>query len=88
VFSIHQLAELIVKLTSAKSKLCFEPLPSGDPRQRRADTSEAKLNLKLEPNTRLREYLTKAIAYFDNILRMGLSTRPRALSSAPVWASL
>jgi hypothetical protein len=77
-----------VKLTGAKSKLRFEPLPSDDPRQRRPDTSEAKLNPKWERKTQLIGYLAKAIYYFDNILRMDRSTRPRALSSAPVWASL
>src|ERR1700722_16446366 len=56
--------------------------------ERLTDTLEEKLNLKWEPNTRLREYLTKAIAYFGNILRTGLSTRPRGLSSSPVWTSL
>jgi hypothetical protein len=87
VFSIHQLAEPIVNLTNRESKLRFERLPSdnGGP-----DTSEAKLNLewKWKSNTKLGGYLAKAIAYFENILRMGLSIRPRALSSAPVWASL
>jgi hypothetical protein len=77
-----------VKLTGAKSKLRFEPLPSDDPRQRRTDTSEAKLNLIWEPDTQLREYLTRTISYFGNILRTGLSTRPRGLSSSPVWTSL
>jgi hypothetical protein len=88
VFSIHQLTELIVKLAGAKSKLGFEPPPSDEPRQRRSDTSEAKSNLKLEPNTQLGGYLEKVISYFDNNFRMGLSTRPSALSSAPVWGSL
>ena len=68
-FTIRELAELVIKLTGAKSKLRFEPLPPDDPRQRQPDISQAKLTLNWEPKTQLREGLTKTIAYFDNILR-------------------
>jgi UDP-glucuronate decarboxylase len=68
-FTIRELAELIIKLTSAKSKLRFEPLPSDDPKQRQPDISKARLTLKWEPKTQLREGLTKTITYFENILR-------------------
>jgi UDP-glucuronate decarboxylase len=83
-FTIRELAELIIKLTGAKSKLRFEPLPSDDPRQRQPDISEAKLTLNWEPKTQLREGLTKTIAYFDNILGTGASKRMRASSFVPV----
>jgi UDP-glucuronate decarboxylase len=56
-------------MTGTKSKIRFEPLPSDDPRQRQPDISMARLTLKWEPKTRLREGLTKTIAYFENILR-------------------
>ena len=68
-FTIRELAELIIEMTGAKSKLRFEPLPSDDPRQRQPDISMAKSILKWEPKIELREGLTKTIAYFDNILR-------------------
>ena len=83
-FTIRELAELIIKLTGANSKLRFEPLPSDDPRQRQPDISEAKLTLNWEPKTQLREGLTKTIAYFDNILRRDVSTPMRASSFVPV----
>ena len=83
-FTIRELAELVIKLTGAKSKLRFEPLPSDDPRQRQPDISQAKLRLNWEPKTQLREGLTKTIAYFDNILRGDLSTHVRASSFVPV----
>ena len=54
-FTIRELAELVVELTAAKSKLNFEPLPSDDPRQREPDTSKAKAILRWEPKIRLRE---------------------------------
>jgi UDP-glucuronate decarboxylase len=83
-FTIRELAELVIKLTGAKSKLRFEPLPSDDPRQRQPDIAQAKLTLNWEPKTQLREGLTKTIAYFDNILRGDLSTHVRASSFVPV----
>jgi UDP-glucuronate decarboxylase len=83
-FTIRELAELIINLTGAKSKLRFEPLPSDDPRQRQPDISEAKLTLNWEPKTQLREGLTKTIAYFDNILGSGVSSRMHASSFVPV----
>jgi UDP-glucuronate decarboxylase len=74
-FTIRELADLIIKLTGTNSKLRFEPLPSDDPRKRQPDISEAKLTLKWEPKTQLREGLIKTIAYFENILRKDVSTR-------------
>ena len=68
-FTIRELAELIIEMTGTKSKICFEPLPSDDPRQRQPDISMAKSILKWEPKTQLREGLIKTIAYFENILR-------------------
>jgi UDP-glucuronate decarboxylase len=67
-FTIRELAERIIEMTGAKSKIRFEPLPSDDPRQRQPDISMAKSILKWEPKTQLREGLTKTIAYFENIL--------------------
>jgi UDP-glucuronate decarboxylase len=72
-FTIRELAELIIEMTGTKSELRFERLPSDDPRQRRPDISEAKLTLKWEPKTQLREGLAKTIAYFENILRKDVS---------------
>ena len=68
-FTIRELAELIIEMTGAKSRLRFEPLPSDDPRQRQPDISMAKSVLKWEPKIPLREGLTKTIAYFETVLR-------------------
>ena len=70
-FTIRELAELVIEMTGTKSKVRFKPLPSDDPRQRQPDISMAKLMLRWEPKTQLREGLTKTIAYFENILREG-----------------
>jgi UDP-glucuronate decarboxylase len=68
-FTIRELAELVIEMTGAKSKLRFEALPSDDPRQRQPDISMAKSVLKWEPKIELREGLSKTIAYFETILR-------------------
>jgi UDP-glucuronate decarboxylase len=64
-------------MTGTKSRIRFEPLPSDDPRQRQPDISMAKSTLKWEPETQLREGLTKTIAYFENMLRKEGSHRPK-----------
>ena len=68
-FTIRELAELIIEMTGAKSRLRFEPLPSDDPKQRQPDISMAKSILKWEPKIPLREGLMKTIAYFETVLR-------------------
>jgi len=71
-FSIRQLAEMVIELTGAKSKLVFRPLPSDDPMQRQPDISWAKEYLNnWEPRVQLHEGLQKSIAYFDGLLSEG-----------------
>lgn len=67
-FTIRELAEAVVELTGAKSKLTFKNLPQDDPKQRQPDISLAKKHLDWEPQVQLREGLTKTIAYFDELL--------------------
>lgn len=68
-FTIKQLAELVIELTGAKSKLVYEPLPSDDPAQRRPVIDKARDILGWEPTIPLREGLVRTIAYFDELLR-------------------
>jgi UDP-glucuronate decarboxylase len=72
--TILELAELVVAMTGAKSKIRFGPLHSDDPRQRQPDIFKAKTVLGWQPKTRLREGLAKTIAYFDSVLSEG--TKP------------
>ncbi len=67
-FTIRQLAEQVIDLTGAKSKLVFMPLPQDDPKQRRPDITKARELLGWEPAIVLRDGLTKTIAYFDTLL--------------------
>lgn len=63
-FTIRQLAEKVIALTGAKSKLVEEPLPADDPRQRQPDISLAKASLGWQPTVALDDGLVKTIAYF------------------------
>jgi UDP-glucuronate decarboxylase len=68
-FTIRQLAEKVISLTGAKSKLVFMPLPSDDPMQRQPDIARAKEYLDgWAPQVPLEEGLKKTIAYFDQLL--------------------
>ena len=68
-YRIGEIAEIIVKLTNAKSKIIYMPLPQDDPKQRRPDINNAKRILNgWEPCVELEEGLTKTITYFQNTL--------------------
>ena len=71
-FTIKELAENVIDLTGSASKMVHKPLPQDDPRQRQPDITRAKEQLDWEPGIKLRDGLTKTIAYFDGLLaRMG-----------------
>ena len=67
-FTIKQLAELVIELTGAPSKIIYEPLPSDDPTQRQPIIDKAREILGWEPTVQLREGLLKTIEYFDKKL--------------------
>ena len=67
-FTIKELAEHVIELTGSKSKMVHKPLPQNDPRQRQPDITRAKEQLDWEPSIKLRDGLTKTIAYFDGLL--------------------
>jgi UDP-glucuronate decarboxylase len=66
-FTIQELAELVIELTGAKSKLIREPLPPDDPTRRRPDITLARQQLGWSPQVPLREGLTRTIAWFRSI---------------------
>jgi UDP-glucuronate decarboxylase len=71
-FTIRQLAERVIALTGAKSKLVARPLPADDPMQRKPDIAKARAILGWEPTVQLDEGLKKTIAFFDDLLRRGV----------------
>lgn len=68
-FTIRQLAERVIALTGAKSKLVHRPLPQDDPKQRQPDISLAQEKLGWSPTVSLDEGLKPTIAYFEEEIR-------------------
>ena len=79
-FTIRELAEKVVELTGARSKLIQEPLPADDPKQRQPDISLARKRLDWAPKVELEDGLTKTIAYFDKLLSGSVSSIDAARS--------
>jgi UDP-glucuronate decarboxylase len=63
-FTMRQLADLVIELTSSSSPIVHQPLPVDDPRQRQPDIALARTTLDWQPTVALREGLTETIAYF------------------------
>jgi UDP-glucuronate decarboxylase len=70
-FSIRELAEAVIDLVGASSRIIHMPLPTDDPRQRRPDISKANELLDWKPSVPLREGLVRTIGYFERLLRGG-----------------
>jgi len=62
--TIKQIAETIIRMTGAKSRIIYKPLPTDDPKQRRPDITRARTLLHWEPKVQLEEGLVKTIEYF------------------------
>ncbi len=67
-FTMLELADKVIRLTGAKSKIKFKELPSDDPKVRRPDISLAKKELDWEPKVELEEGLKKSIVYFKTLV--------------------
>jgi UDP-glucuronate decarboxylase len=74
--TIKELAEAVIELTGSTSELVYKPLPHDDPIQRRPDIGLARRTLGWEPKVKLRDGLTRTIAYFE-ALRKELGTAGR-----------
>lgn len=68
-FSILELAQKVIELTGAKSKVIFKHLPLDDPMQRKPDISLAQDTLKWSPTVSLVEGLKSTIEYFEQLLK-------------------
>jgi UDP-glucuronate decarboxylase len=67
-FTILELAETVLRLTSSKSRLEFRPLPQDDPVRRKPDIAKAKALLDWKPKVALEDGLKETISYFKNLL--------------------
>jgi len=65
--TIAQFAEEIIKLTGAKQKIIFEPLPQDDPKQRRPDITKAIELLDWQPKVNRADGLKITYDYFKSL---------------------
>jgi len=63
-FTILQFAKLVIRISNAKSKIIYKPLPVDDPKQRQPDITLAKKHLKWKPRVKLQQGLTETIQWF------------------------
>lgn len=68
-FTILELAQKVIGLSSSSSGITFKPLPSDDPRMRRPDIGMAREKLGWSPRTPLEQGLEKTISYFEDLLK-------------------
>lgn len=67
-FTILELAERLIRMTSSRAKIVFMPLPEDDPVQRKPDIRLARETLGWEPKVPLEEGIEKTIAYFRSVV--------------------
>jgi dTDP-glucose 4,6-dehydratase len=67
--TIKEIAETIIRMTGATSRIIYKPLPTDDPKQRRPDITRAREILGWEPKVQLEEGLVKTIEYFRTKVR-------------------
>jgi UDP-glucuronate decarboxylase len=68
-FSMLELAERVLRLTSSRSKISFRPLPVDDPKQRQPDITLAREKLGgWTPKVQLEDGLKETIAFFRKLL--------------------
>jgi UDP-glucuronate decarboxylase len=67
-YSIIELAQKIIELTDAKSKIVYRQLPEDDPLQRQPNIELAKQQFDWEPKTELIQGLKRTIDYFRTLI--------------------
>ena len=67
--TIKQFGEEIIRITGAKSRIDYKPLPVDDPKVCQPDISRAKKILGWEPKVEFDEGIKKTIEYFRNALK-------------------
>lgn len=73
-FTMHELADEVLRLTGSKSKIVFKPLPQDDPKQRQPDITIARSKLDWAPKVSLQDGLPRTIAYFRQQLEADAAT--------------
>jgi UDP-glucuronate decarboxylase len=68
-FTIKELAEKVIKMTKATSKIIYNPLPQDDPKKRKPNIELAKKELDWEPKVDLDTGLKSTIEYFASVIK-------------------
>ncbi len=63
-FTILECAQLVLKVTGSKNRICYQGLPQDDPKQRCPDISKARRLLTWEPKIDLESGLRLSLEYF------------------------
>jgi dTDP-glucose 4,6-dehydratase len=79
--SLLEFAEEILKLTGAKTKVVFKPLPVDDPKQRKPDITKARELLGWEPKVDRAEGLRITYEYFKSLPVEELTKQPKEFKS-------
>ena len=66
--TIKEFAEAVKKAAGGGGKIVFEPLPPGDPKQRKPDITRARSILGWEPRVTLEVGLPRTIEYFRKVI--------------------
>ncbi len=75
--SLLEFAEEILKLTGAKTKIVFKPLPVDDPKQRKPDITKARELLGWEPKVDRADGLRITYEYFKSLPKEELTKQPK-----------
>ena len=75
--TVRELAERVIAMTSAKSRLVQAALPQDDPMQRCPDITLAHGKLGWEPKVTLEQGLGRTIAYFNRLLNLQAREREK-----------
>jgi len=67
-FTMLELAELVIRMTSSVSQIIFQKLPEDDPKQRKPNIDLATKHLNWQPKIHLEEGLQETINYFRKVL--------------------
>ncbi len=74
-FTILQCAQQVLAITGSQSRVCHEPLPQDDPKQRRPDIGKARQLLDWEPKIDLQAGLRMSLDYFRKAVSQEAQSR-------------
>lgn len=67
-FTVKELAQQVIRLTSSSSKLVYMPLPADDPMKRKPDLTLARNKINFRPGIPLEDGLKQTIPYYQKSL--------------------